>query len=217
MASRYHVFLGSTAQGKTTTLVKLASHLVMKEKRTIAIVSLDTIKVGAADQLKIYAQILNVPFAVVRTPEEWRLLEERVRDVQHILVDCPGFNLKTMEEVEWLKQLLPPSANRKIHFVQSALARDEECFEIASRYRMIGFDDVIFTRLDETVQHGLILNFQKQFQTPLHSFGTGTQIPEDFEWASKERVIDFIFKFQSEETRGQPYDERTQHPERDIR
>jgi flagellar biosynthesis protein FlhF len=194
MGGRYHVFLGTTAQGKTSTLVKMASQLVLKEKKRIALVSTDTLKVGAADQLKIYAQILNVPFAVVRHPSEWALLDSRVKDVHHILVDAPGMGLKTMEEVEWLKHLLPPATNRKVHFVQSAVARDEEVFELASRYRMIGFDDVIFTRLDETVQHGLIVNFQKHFQTQLHSFGTGTQIPEDFEWATKERVADLIFK-----------------------
>lgn len=194
MAGRYHVFLGTTAQGKTSTLVKMASHFVLKEKKRIALVSLDTLKVGAADQLKIYAQILNVPFAVVRNAEDWRELEQRLKNVDHIFVDAPGMNLKSMEEVEWIKRLLPPGNQRRIHFVQSALARDEEVFEIASRYRMIGFDDVIFTRLDESVQHGLILNFQKQFQTLLHSFGTGTQIPEDFEWATKERVADLIFK-----------------------
>lgn len=193
-AGRYHVFLGTTAQGKTSTLVKMASQLVLKERKRIALVSLDTIKVGATDQLKIYAQILNVPFAVIRGAHEWKLLEERARDVHHILVDAPGMNLKTMEEADWIRNLLPAAPLRRIHFVQSALARDEECFEIASRYRMIGFDDVIFTRLDETVQHGLILNFQKQFQTQLHSFGTGTKIPEDFEWATKERVADLIFK-----------------------
>jgi flagellar biosynthesis protein FlhF len=192
--ARYHCFIGTTGQGKTTTLVKLASQLVMKEKKRIALVSLDTLKVGASDQLKLYAQILNVPFAIVRTPGEWALLEEKVKDVHHILVDAPGINLRSMEEMEWLKALLPPAAQRKTHFVQSALARDEECFEIASRYQMIGFDDVIFTRLDESVQHGLIINFQKQFRAPIHSFGTGTAIPEDLEWASKERVADLIFK-----------------------
>lgn len=194
MGSRYHVFLGTTGQGKTTTLVKFASQLVMKERKRIALVSLDTLKVGAADQLKLYAQILNVPFACLRHPSEWKLLEEKVKDVHHILVDAPGINLRSMEEADWVKAILPPSASRKIHFVQSALARDEECFEIASRYRMIGFDDVIFTRLDESVQHGMIVNFQKKFQTPIHSFGTGTQIPEDLEWATKERVADLIFK-----------------------
>jgi flagellar biosynthesis protein FlhF len=193
--SRYHVFLGSTGQGKTSSLVKLASQLVLKEKQTIAIISLDTIKVGAADQLRIYAQILNVPFAIVRSPEEWRVAEAKLAKVQHILVDSPGFNLQQKEEVEWLRRMLPPPEfDQSRHYVQSALARDEDALDLAARFQMIGFNDVIFTRLDESSRQGLLLNFQEKFNKPLHSFGTGSRIPEDFEFASKERVIDFLFK-----------------------
>lgn len=195
LQGRYHVFMGCTGQGKTSTLVKFASNLLLKEKKTIAIISLDTIKVGAADQLRIYAQILNVPFAIVRSPEEWQVAQAKLAHVQHILVDCPGFNLQTMEEVNWLKRMIPPAEmNRQIHYVQSILARDEETFDIAGRYQMLGFHDVIFTRLDESSRQGLILNFQERFKVPLHSFGTGSRIPEDYEFATKERVVDFLFK-----------------------
>jgi flagellar biosynthesis protein FlhF len=195
LQGRYHVFMGCTGQGKTSTLVKFASNLLLKEKKTIAIISLDTIKVGAADQLRIYAQILNVPFAIVRSPEEWQVAQQKLAHVQHILVDCPGFNLQTMEEVNWLKRMIPPAEmNRQIHYVQSILARDEETFDIAGRYQMLGFHDVIFTRLDESSRQGLILNFQERFKVPLHSFGTGSRIPEDYEFATKERVVDFLFK-----------------------
>jgi flagellar biosynthesis protein FlhF len=191
----YHVFMGCTGQGKTTTLVKFASHLLLKEKKTIAIISLDTFKVGAADQLRIYAQILNVPFAIVRNAEEWKVAQNKLGHINHILVDCPGFNLRTMEEVEWLKSILPPAEmDRRLHYVQSVLARDEETFDIASRYQMIGFHDVIFTRLDESSRQGLILNFQEKFKVPIHSFGLGNRIPEDYEFATKERVVDFLFK-----------------------
>lgn len=195
MQGRYHVFMGSSGHGKTSSLVKFASHLVLKEKKRIAIISLDTIKVGAADQLRIFAQILNVPFAIVRQPEEWLVAEQKLSQVHHILVDCPGFSLRSMQEADWLKRLLPPeNLGRRLHFVQSILARDEETIDIASRYQMLGFNDVIFTRMDESSRQGLMLNFQERFRVPIHSFGTGTRVPEDFEFASKERVVDFIFK-----------------------
>ncbi len=195
LQGRYHVFMGSAGQGKTSALVKFASHLVLKERRKIAIISLDTMKLGAADQLRIFAQIINVPFAIVRNPGEWAVAEQKLRSVQHILVDCPGLNLKTMEEADWLKAMLPPADyNRTLHYVQSVTARDEEAIDQASRYQMIGIHDVIFTRVDESARHGLMINFQNRFQTPIHSFGTGTRIPEDFEMASKERIVDFIFK-----------------------
>ncbi len=195
LAGRYQVFMGCTGQGKTSTLVKFASNLILKEKKKIAIISLDNLKVGAADQLRIYAQILNVPFAIVRSPEEWQVAQTKLANVDYILVDCPGFNLRTMEEVDWLKRMLPPpELNRQMHYVQSILARDEETFDIAGRYQMLGFHDVIFTRLDESSHQGLILNFQEKFKVPLHSFGTGSRIPEDYEFATKERVVDFLFK-----------------------
>lgn len=195
-ASRYHVFVGSTGQGKTTTLVKFASHLMLREKRTIAIISMDTLKLGAADQLRLYAQILNVPFAIVRTPEEWQVAERKLGHIQHILVDCPGFSLRQEDEVEWLRRMLPPaSVGRAIHFVQSILARDEETIDIATRYHQtLSFNDVIFTRLDESSRQGMIVNFQDRFKVPLHSFAFGTRIPEDYEFASKERVVELLFK-----------------------
>ena len=194
-AGRYHVFAGTTAQGKTTTLVKFASHLIMKERRTIAIISLDTIKLGAADQLRLYAQILNVPFAIVRNAEEWKVAEQKLGHVQHVLVDCPGFSLNDPRELEWLRQMLPPAGvDRRTHFVQSILARDEEIQDIAARYQAIGFDDVIFTRLDESGRQGSIVNFQDRFRVPLHSFAYGTRIPEDYEFASASRVVDLLFK-----------------------
>ncbi len=204
MHGRYHVFMGSTGQGKTTSLVKFASQLLLKEKRTIAIISLDTIKVGAADQLRIYAQILNVPFAIVRSPEEWAVAEKKLARVQTVLVDCPGFNLRSMEEADWLKRMIPPEPlERTIHYVQSVLARDEEAMDLADRYQMLGFHDVIFTRLDESSRQGLILNMQERFGKPVHSFGLGPRIPEDFEIASKERIIDFLFKLTKIAKRGE--------------
>ncbi len=192
---RYQVFVGSTGQGKTTTLVKTASHLLLKERKRIAIVSMDTMKVGASDQLKIYAQILNVPFAVIRSPQDWMVLESKLDRIDHVLVDAPGFTLKGEGEAEWLSRMLPPEKyGRRLHWVQSIVARDEDVIGLAERYARVGFDDVIFTRVDESSRQGMILNFQHRFKKPILGFGTGVQIPEDFEWANKERITDLIFR-----------------------
>lgn len=195
LRGRYHAFTGGVGQGKTSALVKLASHLVICEKKQVAILTTDSIKLGAAEQLRIYAQILNIPFGVIRRPEDWDVIEQRLRHVDHILIDYPGLKLKSMDEVDRVRTLLPSDkSQRVVHYVQSVLAKDSDALEVAGRYKMIGFDDVIFTCLDETVQHGLIYNFQRKFSVPLHSFGIGSKIPEDFEPATKERVVDLIFK-----------------------
>lgn len=193
--ARVHAFVGPAGQGKTSALVKLASHMVICEKRRIAIVTADTGKVGATEQLRIYAQILNVPFAVIRRATDWAEIRSRLAPANHILMDFPGFNLKSMQEVDTLRGLMPTAEPQiAVHYVQSVLANEESAFEAATRYQMIGFTDVIFTGLDEAAQHGLIFNFQKRFRVPLHSFGIGPQIPEDLEPATKERVVDLLFK-----------------------
>lgn len=192
--SRYHVFVGTTGQGKTTTLVKMAAQMVLQKRARIAIVSLDTVKVGASEQLKIFAKILNVPFAVIRTAQDWMELESRIENVDTILVDAPGLNLNKPEELEWLRSVLPPEGSRKTHLVQSILSRDEEIFELTRRYLSLGLDDILFTRLDEANRCGVMINWMDHFRKPLFAFGIGTQIPEDFEFATKERVVDFVFR-----------------------
>jgi len=162
----------------------------------------DVVKVGATDQFKIYAQILNAPYAVVTGPDDWVTLAPQLANIDYVLFDTPGMNLKGGNDLEVLRRILPPAlmknpADFQTHFVQSIMARDTDAFEIADRFKFVGFQDVIFTRLDEAVQFGFIYNFQKHFNVPLHSFGIGNNIPEDFEFASKERVIDLLFNLSS--------------------
>lgn len=193
--AQLQVFVGPAGSGKTSSLIKMASHLVVREQKKVAIVTTDTHKVGAADQMRIYAQILNVPFAVLRQKEDWGRLMAQLSSYDVILVDFPGLSLKTMEEISSVRQLLPPEKySSQIHLVLSCLAKDSDITEIGKRYRSTGFQDVIFTGLDESLQHGTIFNFMKRFSIPLHSFGTGSRVPEDFEVATKERVLDLLFK-----------------------
>jgi len=195
LATKVQLFLGPAGSGKTSSLIKLASHYVVREHKKVALVTADTYKVGAADQMRIYAQILNVPFAIVRQKSDWEKIMAQLSSYDHILVDFPGLTLKTMEEISAVRNLIPPEKFQpQSHLVLSCLAKDTDLTEIGKRYRAAGFQDVIFTGLDESNQQGTIYNFMKRFQIPLHSFGIGTRVPEDFEMATKERVLDLIFK-----------------------
>jgi flagellar biosynthesis protein FlhF len=196
--AKVQVFLGQAGAGKTSALIKMASHLVVHDRKKIALVTTDTLKVGAAEQLKIYAQILNVPFAVVRQATDWNGLMSQLSAFDHIMVDTPGFNLKTIEENSFLRNILPPeSLQAAHHLVIETTAKDQDITETGKRYRGHGFQDVIFTNLDQSIQHGTIYNFMKRFDTSLHSFSIGARVPEDFEMATKERVLDLIFKLTS--------------------
>lgn len=194
-AGRIHLFIGGAGSGKTSQLVKAASHLVVTEKKKVAILTTDSYKVGAVDQLKIYCQILNVPFAVIRNRKDWEWVLSQLSHIDHILVDFPGLQLKSIEEIDLLKSLLPPPQAQVVsHLCVSATTKDGDAYEIARRYKVAEFNDLIFTNLDQSVQHGIIYNLHRKTGKPLHSFGIGNRIPEDFELATKERVLDLIFK-----------------------
>ena len=191
----FQIFVGPSGQGKTSTLVKIASELVIIKKKKICILTTDSTRLGASEQLKIYAKILNVPFAVVRSPQDFKQLEPALRGLDHVLLDFPGLDLKSSTDARWVKEMIPDlQLSKSVHYVQSLLVGEREAIEIAERYGKELIDDVIFTGLDLAARHGLVLNFQNRFHWPLHSFGIGPSIPEDIEVATKERVIDLIFK-----------------------
>lgn len=193
--TKVHCFVGPAGAGKTSSLVKLASQLVVRENKKIALLTTDTYKVGAVDQMRIYAQILNVPFSVLRNQGDWNNIMRYISNLDAVLVDFTGLSLKTPEEIRMLKSLLPPAnLSSKTHLVLPANAKDQDAQELGRRYSVLGYNDVIFTGLDESVQHGTIYNFMKRLDIPLHSFGMGPRVPEDFEFATKERVLDLIFK-----------------------
>ncbi|OQW50216.1 MAG: hypothetical protein A4S09_00015 [Proteobacteria bacterium SG_bin7] len=192
---RVHVFVGAGGCGKTSSLIKFATHLVVAKKASVAILTADNFKIGAADQLKILARILNVPFGVIRSNTDWEHFLKAFKNVDFILVDFPGLSLKNPQELQLLQQYLPPaSVVKSVHYVQSAVCRDSEAIEMGRRYLALGFDDTIFTCVDEAVHHGIFFNFQKHFDLPIHSLGIGPKMPEDYEVAIKERVLDLMFR-----------------------
>jgi flagellar biosynthesis protein FlhF len=192
---RTHVFVGPAGSGKTSMLVKWASYLSLKKKKRIAILTTDIQKVGAVDQLKIYAQILNVPFLVMRNQNDWKELLTQFAHIDHFLVDTPGMQLRDLHEIDFLRAMLPPQELAAVtHLVLNCTAKDSDSLDNCKRFRLSNYQDLIFTNLDQSVQHGVIVNVQRELNIPLNSFGIGNSIPEDFEEATKERILDLIFK-----------------------
>ncbi len=193
---KYHAFIGPSGHGKTACLVKMASYFAICKKKNVAIATCDQHKVGSMEQLKIYARILNVPFIIIKKQNDWEKIEQALPGIDHVLVDFPGLSLKSEMEVEYLSSLLPKVSDREvaIHYVQSATAKNIDAVETLKRYQAVHPTDLIVTGVDISAQHGIILNLQNKFNLPLHSFGIGANIPEDFEMATKERVVDLLFK-----------------------
>lgn len=192
--SQFHLFMGPSGSGKSTTMIKLASDLVMNKNKRVALISTDTVKIGADEQMKIFAQILNLPFISIRSQNDWQKVIPYLDQVDHVLVDFASFNLKNKEEIEYIQKMIPPVNASSIsnHLVLSALSKDMDLQEIYKRYQALNITDIIFTSLDEANIHGNIFNFIRKTGCHLFGFGIGPKTPEDFEMATQERVLDLL-------------------------
>lgn len=194
-SEQFHLFVGPSGSGKTSSLIKFASDLIINRRKRVAIISADNFKVGAAEQMKIFCQILNVPFLLLRSQQDWAHIIPHLDQIDHILVDFAGVNLRSADELAYLKRMSPPVFNSmRTHLVVSSLVKDQDLADIAQRFEKFGFDDAIFTGLDKAFTHGNIYNFVRKQKTSLFAFGIGQQVPEDFEKATPERVVDLILE-----------------------
>lgn len=195
VTKKYQLFMGPSASGKSTSMIKLACDLAHRQGKRVAIISTDTIKIGADEQMKVYSQMLNIPFVSVRSPADWQRVMPYLANVDHVLVDFASLNLRSADETNYAMQMLPPGAGDiQTHLVLSCKSKDQDAIEMANRYRAFNYDDIIFTALDEVTQYGVIYNTVRKLNKPLFGFGIGSKIPDDFERATVERVLDLILE-----------------------
>lgn len=207
LKEKFHVFVGPRGVGKTSSLVKMASHLVIKERKRIAVISTDNNKVGAAEQLRIYSQILNVPFIACGKGQNLNQYLAHFNNVDYVLIDTEGQTLSQLSEIDHLKSIIPQGmAGVRVHLVLSAAMKDDELYSIGRRFRALHYHDIMLTNLDQLRRHGVVVNLQSQLKSPYYGFSIGPMIPEDFEWASKERILDLIFKISNSKWEGDAND-----------
>lgn len=192
---KYQLFMGPSASGKSTTMIKLACDLAQRQNKRVALISTDTIKIGADEQMKVYSQMLNIPFVSIRSPMDWERVMPYLAHVDYVLVDFASLNLRNQDEINYAQQMLPPvPGEMQTHLVMSCKSKDQDVIEIANRYRLFNYDDMIFTALDEVTQYGVIYNAVRKLNKPLFGFGIGAKVPADFERATVERVLDLILE-----------------------
>lgn len=190
---RLFVFLGPTGVGKTTTLAKIAAYLKLKRKVPIGLISLDTYRIGALDQLKTYADILDVPLKVAQTRLELASAREALKGHPVVLVDTTGRNYLNGTGVQDLLEIFRDVDGVSHLLVLSAAGKDEDLRHVIQRFRPLGPESLIFTKIDETLTPGTILNPLLRFAYPVSYFGVGQRVPEDLVRATHKRILGFFF------------------------
>jgi flagellar biosynthesis protein FlhF len=184
--------VGPPGAGKTTTLVKLAVNYGLVSRRPILLLSLDTYRVAAADQLRSYAAILGVGFQIVETVSALAQTIEENRGKELILIDTPGLGAAEMDDAMGLARFLSSRTDIDTQLVLSASMRASDLARTVDAFGQFHPQRLLFTKLDETGTYGPILNEGVRTGKHLSFFTSGQRIPEDLEAATSARLIGLL-------------------------
>ncbi|MCI8635681.1 MAG: flagellar biosynthesis protein FlhF [Eubacterium sp.] len=185
-------FVGPTGVGKTTTVAKVASKLKVEQGRRIAFLTADTYRIAAAEQLRTYANILDIPLTIIYSAGELNQSIEQLEDYDAILVDTAGFSHKSSnqkEDVKSLIQNLDSHYNSEVYLVLSATTKYRDLIEISDVYKEISDYKIIFTKLDETTTYGNILNIKLYSGAEVSYITNGQNVPDDLEIFNSQKMV----------------------------
>lgn len=175
-------FIGPTGVGKTTTIAKIASRFSVVEKKKIVLLTADTYRIAAAEQLRTYANILEVPFRIIYTPQEIRTAIEDYAAYDYIFVDTSGHSQKNTDQRDDTLALLRAAdgqAEKEVYLVVSATTKYRDLLNIADTYKKLTDFRLVFTKLDETQCQGNLFNLRLHTDAPMSYVTCGQNVPDD--------------------------------------
>ena len=173
--------VGPTGVGKTTTVAKLAANFALREGRRVGLVTIDTYRIAAVEQLRTYAQIINVPLEVVTSPRELRDAVDRMADRDVVLIDTVGRSQRDTMKIKELNCFFDAVRPHEVHLVLSGTCGQAVLNQAIERFSEVGVDRVIFTKLDEAISFGVIITCLEKANAKLSYVTTGQDVPDDIE------------------------------------
>ncbi len=222
--TKFVALIGPTGVGKTTTVAKLAAHFKLRENKRVGLITIDTYRIAAVDQLRAYAEIMNVPLKVVMTEKEMAEAVQSMREMDLVLIDTTGRSQNDTQRLDELKAFLdvvrdtaesaanaPSEKNRseskdgnefggslETHLVLSCTAHPGQMMQVAEKFSQLGVDRVVFTKLDEAVGIGVIFNVICCLKLRLSYLTTGQDVPDDIEVSRRRKIAEMILGRHSE-------------------
>ncbi|MCF6464719.1 flagellar biosynthesis protein FlhF [Clostridium sp. Cult2] len=182
-------FVGPTGVGKTTTLAKIAAQLVMKGKYDIGLITSDTYRIAAIDQLKAYSDILQLPLEIIYDEEDMYKSLVTFKDKDIIFVDTAGKNHRDIDENDEIFKIMNSINNKEVFLVLSGTTEYNTLKSIIDHYSFIKDYKIIFTKIDESEGLGNILNVKYLTENPVSYITTGQNVPDDIEILDREKVV----------------------------
>ncbi len=174
------VLLGPTGVGKTTTLAKIAADFALNKHKKVGLITADTYRIAAVEQLKTYAEILNLPVIVVYTTEDMHDAIASYADKDIILVDTAGRSHHQKAQFDELRQTLMSLHADEVFLVLSGSTGKVAAREVLDHYTFMKDYKLLFTKLDEIPVPGVIFNMRLRSGKPISYITVGQSVPDDF-------------------------------------
>jgi len=185
---RLVALVGPTGVGKTTTIAKLAAHYRLRQKRRVGLITVDTYRIAAVEQLGAYAGIMDLPMEVVSTPEEMRGAVDRLAHMDLVLMDTAGRSARDDRQIDELRAMLTEARPDEVHLVLSSTANAASQKQTAERFVAAGATALVLTKLDEAKGLGALLPLARASGLPISYVTNGQNVPDDIEAAVAGRL-----------------------------
>ncbi|MEO0630293.1 MAG: flagellar GTP-binding protein, partial [Planctomycetota bacterium] len=184
--------IGPTGVGKTTTLAKLAATSKLRHGKRVGLITTDTYRIAAVEQLRTYADIIGLKLTVVSSPAEMRPALEAMADVDEILIDTAGRSQHDEERLTELRTFLDEADPHEIHLVLSSIASEAVLTRAVDNFAQLGPNRLIVTKLDEAVNFGVLLGVVQRLGVTLSYVTTGQEVPDHIEPGKPDRLARLI-------------------------
>jgi len=184
--------VGPTGVGKTTTVAKIAAAYRLRQGRTVGLITLDTYRIAAVEQLRTYADIIGVPMEVARSPEQLSEILERMSHLDVVLIDTAGRSQKDTDRIAELRNWLQVAQPHEVHLVLASTASRAVLMSEAEEFSEIGIDRVVLTKLDEAVSYGMLVEVTHRIGRKLSFLTTGQEVPDHIETARPSRLAELV-------------------------
>lgn len=186
------MLVGPTGVGKTTTIAKLAAQYALLQRRRVGLITIDTYRIAAVEQLRTYSQIIDVPIRVVYSSAELPTAVREFANLDIVFVDTAGRSQRNTMQIGELKACTERLKECEVHLVLSATTKTHDLYDIIERFSVMPLHRVIWTKLDESTRFGNVLNVAAKHPLPISYVTTGQRVPEDVEVAEANRLASLV-------------------------
>ncbi|MCI0333755.1 MAG: flagellar biosynthesis protein FlhF [Planctomycetes bacterium] len=193
---RVVALVGPTGVGKTTTIAKLAANYRLREKLRVGLITVDTYRVAAVEQLRTYADIIDLPMEVVATPREMREAVNRMGHLDLVLMDTAGRSPRDEVKIQELKSMLSEAEPDEVHLVLSSTAGAKSLIATAERFADVGTTAMLLTKLDEAHSLGHLVSLVRGGTLPISYLTDGQNVPDDIQVAQRRALAGMLLGIQ---------------------